>query len=99
LAHECSPHPLFVSEAVANSNRLQRHVTLLNRLTGCLDAERFDELAGSHSGMFNAIARECPQTHTGSLRQDLGPQICPQIIGDPSKQILQRAFGVRNLAR
>src|SRR6201995_5780758 len=83
LAHECSSHSLFVAEAIADGNRLERGFAFLDRLTGRLNPQCLDELSGSHSGVRNAVASERPQPHAGSARQDLGTQIRPQIVGDP----------------
>ena len=86
MTHECTAHPLLITEATSSRNNSKSSVTLFNGLTSSLHTDQFDCLGRSHPRTGDEAPSEGAQTHVGLFCQRLSAQVGVKIVRNPSEK-------------
>ena len=86
MTHECTAHPLLITEATSSRNNAKSSVTLFNGLTSSLNTDQFDCLGRSHPRAGGEASSEVAQTHVGLFGQRLCSQVGVKIVRNPSQK-------------
>ena len=86
MTHECTAHPLLITEATSSRNNAKSSVTLLNGLTSRLNTNQFDCLGRSYPRVSGEASSEVAQAHVSPFGQRLCSQVGVKIVRNPSQQ-------------
>ena len=86
MTHECTAHPLLVTEATSTGNNSKSSITLFNSLTSSLDTDQFDGLRRSHSRAGDEASSEGAQAHVSPFGQCLCSQVGLKIVRNPCQK-------------